>query len=558
MTSTMAIEIKNVSFAYSGVSEFSLKEVSLAVQKGECVVITGPSGCGKSTLTRVINGLIPHVYKGELEGTTFVSGRDVAMWDSSDLGTMVGSVFQNPRSQFVNIDVTSEIAFGCENLGMPREEIIERVHKCARVLGIEHLLGQRVESLSGGQKQLVIIASALAMNPDIFVLDEPTASLDVNAMRCLAHAVRVLKEQGKTVIVSEHRLWWLNGIADRVIRMKNGSIAGDWSAYEYQNIPYEERVNAGERAWSIDEIVLIKPDAARYPLVQLSNQQAKAQNTNEEENTKAQSGSVSFLLDDSSPNCFKEANANSGKNDNLRHTDCLKEKNIFSISNLKASYKRKNLVLDGINLEVESGTVVGILGKNGAGKTTLLRCLSGLMCEKSGQIVLDDVPLSYRKRLGKIHLVMQEPGYQLFADSVLTETVQALESSGSAQALDSVEIAEEILTKFNLMNLKDRHPLSLSGGERQRLSIIASVLQGASAIVLDEPTSGLDRESMIKITEAIRDYARKNHAVCIVTHDFEFLCKVCDEVAEIENGKISKHYRLDSSGFKKAKRAFGF
>lgn len=497
MMNELSIDIRNASFTYPGAESPSLDNVSLSIPKGECVVITGPSGCGKTTLTCLINGLIPHVYEGELTGTVLISGRDSSTWDAGELGTTVGSVFQNPRSQFVNIDVTSEIAFGCENLGLPREEIVKRVRNCAQILGIEHLLGRHVENLSGGQKQLVIIASALAMGPDILVLDEPTASLDVDAMRALARAVKILKAQGKTVVVSEHRLWWLKSMADRVIRMRAGKIVGDWPVGEYQNIPWRERLEAGERAWSIDEID-INNELDESPL--MVNQ--RSESTHE-------------LL----------------------------------VENLKVSYKRADPILDDVNLQLDSGSVVGLLGRNGAGKTTLLRTLSGLMREQAGKVVLDETTLPFRKRLGDIHLVMQEPGYQLFADSVFAEAEQA---AGDAQ------IAEELLDKFELISLKNRHPLSLSGGERQRLSIAAGILQGSQAIVLDEPTSGLDRQNMVKIAQEIRDFAQKGHVVCIVTHDFEFLCSACDLIAELDSGKISRCYRLDEVGLERARKLFGF
>lgn len=495
----LSIQIEDVSFTYPGAEASSLDRVSLSIPKGECVVVTGPSGCGKTTLTRLINGLIPHVYEGESTGTVLISNRDSATWDAGELGTTVGSVFQNPRSQFVNIDVTSEIAFGCENLGLPREEIVERVSSCAHALGIEHLLGRRVEGLSGGQKQLVIIASALAMGPEILVLDEPTASLDVEAMRCLARALETMKSQGKTIVVSEHRLWWLNGVADRVIRMRAGRIVGNWPASKYQRIPWSERLEAGERAWSTDEIGIGSTDGIN-----------KSSSEMDQEN-------------DSGHTLLSE--------------------------NLKVTYKRAKPILEDVSFRLDGNSVVGLLGKNGAGKTTLLRTLSGLMREKAGKVVLDESSLPYRKRLGNIHLVMQEPGYQLFADSVFAEAEQA---AGDAR------VAEELLDKFELLSLKERHPLSLSGGERQRLSIAAGILQGSKAIVLDEPTSGLDRENMTKIAQAIQDFARKGHVVCIVTHDFEFLCSVCDMIAELDGGKINRCYRLDETGLERARKLFGF
>lgn len=184
-----------------------------------------------------MNGLVPHVYAGEVTGCVLVGGTEVAAWTPDELGVRVGSVFQNPRSQFVNLDVASEIAFGCENLGLPRAEIVERVDEAAAALGIRPLLDRSIEELSGGQKQAVIMASALAMRPAVFVLDEPTASLDTASMMRLAEVVAALKAQGKTVIVSEHRLWWLHGVADRVVLMEEGTVTGDWDAASYGALP---------------------------------------------------------------------------------------------------------------------------------------------------------------------------------------------------------------------------------------------------------------------------------------------------------------------------------
>ncbi|WP_452040813.1 ABC transporter ATP-binding protein [Adlercreutzia rubneri] len=498
-----AVQLEGVSYTYPGAAEPTLRSVSLEVPAGQCVVVTGPSGCGKTTLSRLVNGLVPHVYAGEVTGRVLVGGAEVAAWAPDELGVRVGSVFQNPRSQFVNLDVASEIAFGCENLGLPRAEIVERVEEAAAALGIRPLLDRSIEELSGGQKQAVILASALAMRPAVFVLDEPTASLDTASMMCLAEVVAALKAQGKTVIVSEHRLWWLHGVADRVVLMEEGTVVGDWDAASYGALPRAERAALGMRAWTVAEME--EEMAARVEV--------------------APAASV-----EGSPAPATGAAAAEG----------------LAAQSLTVAFRRNPPVLEGLSLAVAPGRVLGIVGRNGAGKTTLLRCLSGLTRERAGSVALDGRALAARERPGAVHLVMQEPGYQLFADSARAEL-----------RLPDAE-ADELLAAFGLAACAERHPLSLSGGERQRLAIAAGIAQGARALVLDEPTSGLDRANMERVAAALRRVAAAGVAVALVTHDYEFLCAVCDEVAEVESGRVSARYDLDPVHAARVRTRFGF
>ena len=498
-----AMQLEGVSYTYPGAAEPTLRSVSLEVPAGQCVVVTGPSGCGKTTLSRLVNGLVPHVYAGEVTGRVLVGGTEVAAWTPDELGVRVGSVFQNPRSQFVNLDVASEIAFGCENLGLPRAEIVERVEEAAAALGIRPLLDRSIEELSGGQKQAVILASALAMRPAVFVLDEPTASLDTASMMRLAEVVAALKARGKTVIVSEHRLWWLHGVADRVVLMEEGSVAGDWDAASYGALPRAERAALGMRAWTVAEM---------------------------EEEMSARVEVAPHAGAASGPTPVTGAAPAEG----------------LTAEGLTVAFRRNPPVLEGLSLAVAPGRVLGIVGRNGAGKTTLLRCLSGLTRERAGSVALDGRALAARERPGTVHLVMQEPGYQLFADSARAEL-----------RLPDAE-ADELLAAFGLAACAERHPLSLSGGERQRLAIAAGIAQGARALVLDEPTSGLDRANMERVAAALRRVAAAGAPVALVTHDYEFLCAVCDEVAEVEGGRVSARYDLDPAHAARVRTRFGF
>ena len=509
--SPYAIEFDGCTFCYKGASRPSLRGISLKIPCGQCVVVTGQSGCGKTTLTRLVNALIPLMYEGDLQGEVRVAGKPVSAWTMGELSAHVGSVFQNPRSQFVNLDVTSEIAFGCENFGIDRKEMVERVAQAAAALGIERLLGHDTEALSGGQKQSVILASVYAVHPDIFVLDEPTASLDVHAMRNLARTVALLKSQGKTVLISEHRLWWLDGIADRYVVLDDGEVMGDWTAREFLALPFETRSDMGLRAASLSEIDSV---VTMRPLGDASD-------------------STASVL----PSC---------------------EKPVVRMSGVVVGYRGTPAVLDGLDFDLVPGCAVGIVGRNGAGKTTLARCMAGLLKEKAGAIEVDNVPLRAKKRAGRVYLVMQEPGYQLFSSTVDDELASACCPDCAEDGLGDKDRIAKMKAALALEGLADRHPLSLSGGERQRLSIAAGLLSSARVMILDEPTSGLDYRNMRRIDAQIARMRAAGIGVCVISHDYEFLCSACDEIALVEDGRIAERFPLNEATLPKLKLNFGF
>jgi energy-coupling factor transport system ATP-binding protein len=354
------VRIENVTFHYGETHEQCLHDVSLHIKKGECVLLCGESGCGKTTATRLNNGLIPHFYEGAFTGKVTVAGRDIAKTPPDALAHVVGSVFQNPRSQFFNLDTTSEIAFGCENLGLPPVEIKRRVAETAAALGIERLLDRDIFALSGGEKQLIAIASAYALSPEIFVFDEPSSNLDWNACKELAVLMEKLKQAGKTLIIAEHRLYWLAGLIDRVVYMKSGRIECDIAATEFLALPENEGADMGLRVLNPETLRLLAITAAE-------------------------------------------------KVPSLR------------VSNLSAHYKRGVPVLRDISFDACSGEVIAILGGNGAGKTTLARALCGLHKKQSGEVTLCGKRQPVKARAGPCYLVMQESGYQLFTDSVENE-----------------------------------------------------------------------------------------------------------------------------------------
>lgn len=558
-TKPIAIELSECSFFYKNAGCASIKNVSLKVPQGQCIVITGQSGCGKTTLTRMVNCLIPLMYEGTTEGSTCILGKPILQWSIDELSSHVGSVFQNPRSQLVNLDVTSEIAFGCENIGLKRETILERVAKSASALNISNLLEKGTESLSGGEKQSVIFASVYAVCPEIFVLDEPTASLDVSSMRKLAKTVSQLKSMGKTILISEHRLWWLEGIADRYIVLENGEVKGDYSSEDFLSIPTKDRIKWGLRAATLEEIESFDARSRRFASSKNDSSHCgsdRGEIKRNESNTAAMRTSETKSVVNSSGNLKHDENdyvdITSQECKQIDGTPALQAKDLV------AGYRKAPRVLNSLDFNLNSGQVVGIVGRNGAGKTTLMRCLAGLLKEKEGTVELENVAVRASKRAGRVFLVMQEPGYQLFSNSVDGELADARNANHKQKPKNKDSAIEEIKRALDLDRFSERHPLSLSGGERQRLSIAAGFLSQADAMILDEPTSGLDYRNMQRIKTCIEHLKNQGKGVCIVSHDYEFLCSTCDLIALLEDGRIADSFPLNEDTLPKLKRNFGF
>lgn len=353
------IELKNVCFSYSGRDGGGLNHINLKVQDGECILLCGPSGCGKTTISRLINGLIPRYFTGELTGNVLLNGREVSDMAMFELSECVGSVFQNPRTQFFNTDTDSEIAFGLENKGKPPTELRRRVETVTGDMGLEDVRGHSLHALSGGEKQKIAFASVYAMDQDVYLLDEPSSNLDMDAIQELKEHLELIKKQGKTIVIAEHRLYYLMELADRVIYLESGRIVREYTPKQFMALPDSEREQMGLRAADLSRV---------HPAV-------------------PQYGPVPAALE-------------------LRDVGL---------------YYNKVPIVENINIKAGASEIIGVLGHNGAGKTTFSRALCGLHRQTSGEFIWKGRVKPRKERLRQSYMVMQDVNFQLFADSVESE-----------------------------------------------------------------------------------------------------------------------------------------
>ena len=482
------IHIQNVSFTYEQADTPSLKNINLSVKTGECVLLCGKSGCGKTTLIRLLCGMLPDFYNGVFSGSVSVKGIDPVTAPMYEIAKTVGTVFQNPRTQFYTVNTTSEIAFGCENFGMEPKLIRDRVYETADALHINALLDRNIFQLSGGEKQKIAFASIYAVNPDIYVLDEPSSNLDNHAINELQSMLQFLKAHGKTIVIAEHRIRYLKELADRAVYMKEGQIEKEYTMQELDSMSIAERMETGIRPVSL--------------------------------------GGFSSIIKEQS-----ESSGDIGGNASIQMKDVC-----FSYTKYTET---PSLFIP--EAYFPAGTVIAVTGNNGAGKSTLVSMIGGLLKNKKGTIRINGNIQSAKERLFVSYMVMQEVNHQLFTDSVKEEIVLGVKNPDE-------EALHTVLTKMDIERLKDRHPMTLSGGQKQRVAIAAAVFCKKKILIFDEPTSGLDFFHMMQTAELIKTLKADDTYIFVITHDYELIAAACDIAVEVKNGRIESQYVLDTKG----------
>ena len=506
------LRVEGLSFAYPNASIRALDQVDLQINKGEYIVLCGPSGCGKTTLLRQVkSGLEP---AGAREGSIFYREQPIEKLAELTAAAEIGFVQQNPDNQIVTDYVWHELAFGLENMGYSVPVIRRRVAEMAAFFGMETWFRSKTSELSGGQKQLMNLASALAMGPKLLILDEPTSMLAPLAARSLLQAMRrINRELGVAVLLTEHRLDEVFPVADRVVTMDKGRICSDGAPSElakelaestdksriYFGLPAAVRIFS--ELGSVENLPLTVRDA-RQRLEMLVEQSAASAETKEP-------------LDVTTP-----ANAN---NNDQTPEHSSKAETVLEGKELWFRYNEKSAdVLRGASIKLNMGELFCLLGGNGAGKTTILKILAGLAKPYRGKTKL--------AKDKKLCMLPQNARALFVADTAEKELVDS--SDGDEEK--ALQMAE----KLELTPLLGRHPYDLSGGETQRLALGKLLLRDADVLILDEPTKGLDAYAKAELAKILKELCADGVSILVVTHDVEFAAMYADRCALMFDGQL--------------------
>ncbi|MDR3601324.1 MAG: energy-coupling factor transporter ATPase [Desulfosporosinus sp.] len=509
------LQIENLSFTYPNTQERALESVSLEIKEGEFVLVCGVSGCGKSTLLRHIKReLTPH---GSKAGVVYYRGIDIEKLDQKIAASEIGFVMQDPETQLVTDTVWHELAFGLENLGLSTPEIRRKVAEMASFFGIDGWFRKSVDELSGGQKQILNLASVMAMQPKVLILDEPTAQLDpIAAQDFLATIAKINRELAVTVILTEHRLEEVFLMADRIVVMEKGEIV-------CFDTPEQTAKLLADRN---DKQTMFKglPSAIRiYSELRLGDYCPLSVRDGRK-----------WLDEYMIPVAW-------GLEDQVKDR-AQKQKPVIEAEEIWFKYSKEGQdILRGFSLKAYSGEILCVLGGNGTGKTTMLGVISGLLKQYRGKVVINGKKIEAFKAQelyrNNIVLLPQNPRALFVCDTVWGD----LEEAATILGLDKVALRAEIdriATELRITKFFARHPYDLSGGEQQKVALAKLLLLEPKIVLLDEPTKGLDAESKEGLGEILKKLCSQDVAMVLVTHDIEFAAQYADQCAMMFDGDI--------------------
>ncbi|MBT3283301.1 ATP-binding cassette domain-containing protein [Candidatus Bathyarchaeota archaeon] len=516
------VEVKNLSYTYPNASKPAIEDICLSINPGEFVLLTGPSGCGKTTFCRSLNGLIPKFYNGTLTGSVHIAGLDVSEHSTMELAQHIGLIFQNPDNQIFALTVEKDIAFGLENLGISKAEMHREIDWASETTGIDSLRLRATHELSGGQKQRLTIASVLAMHPSIIVMDEPTSFLDPVGAEHIFNVLDLLnKEYGMTIIIIEHRIDIAAKYVNRIIVFDEGRVRSDGKPGLI--LAQEDTRLLGVGIPRILELAMRFDDHdRRFSDLPLTSTQFYDQITaclRKKEFTSKKSLLPPDMLDLVGEH---------------HHSPLIQARNIVF------DYPGNVHALRDVDLTINHGDYVAIMGENGAGKTTLVKHFNGLLRPKEGEILLDGEDISKQsvaQLARRVGLVFQNPDDQLFEESVEKEIAFALRNFG----MNEESIEKRVTWALNLLDLnryRERSPFILSGGERKRVALASVLAWDPDILVLDEPTIGQDYGQKERLRHFLTQLRTQGKTVVIVTHDVEFVAESQPHIVLMAGGNV--------------------
>lgn len=526
------IELKNVSYRYPHAEVESLKRVNLTVEKGKFVVLMGRTGAGKTTLSLCLNGLIPQLMQGDLSGEVIVAGKETSKYRVQELAKQVGLVLQEAESQIVGRTVEEDVAFGPRNFGVPVEEVHKRVEQALERVRLREHYGRSTAELSGGEKQRLVIAGVLAMEPEIMVLDEPTSELDPEGRVEIYRALDDLcRERERTLLVIEHSSEEILQRADEIVVLNHGEIAWQGAPEKlFRNIPLLQEFGIKplpvsllgweyyQRGWIEFKDIPLDVVSAESLIRSLTSKQ-KPQDV---KNPLAK------------PIEIREAYQERTEKEPAQSLP------LIQVNQLVYQYESGQIALQGIDLAIQKGEFAALVGSNGAGKTTLAKHLNGLLKPTRGEVIVKGMNT---KEYDTAHLartigyVFQNPDHQIFSVSVEKELEFGLKNAG----FDSREREERITKALELTGLekfREVHPYTLGKGERQLIAVASVLALTPEILVIDEPTTGLDWRGVQKIMELLHQLHKKGTTILMISHDMDIVAEYAERLIVLQKGHV--------------------
>jgi len=543
MTGEPILELREVQFTPDGATRPVLDGIDLIVRRGEWVLVMGPSGAGKTTLALTMNGCVPHLVTGQFAGEVLVKGRSTVDTPVAAMATTVGMVFQDPDAQIVHETVRDEVYFGLENLRRDPADIRHVAHAALEQVGMFAHLDAEVMSLSGGQKQRISIASVLALEPEIIVLDEPAANLDPQGMRDVFEVIdRLHRQRAMTIVMVEHHVDELAELVDRLVVIDKGRIVLD----DRPGVVFTAVAPTAERRalWlpQVAEIVhaLDGTSPGLLPMtvgacVEQLDEHMRVGPTLASQAASASSATVAAKP--SSLSMIAEVEAAMGS----PAANAALNDPILEVRDFAYGYDRRRPVLSGVTFALEPGGITAICGPNGSGKTTLAKCITRINPPAPGHIFLygnDVTKLSHADLSSRVGYVFQNPDHQFVTDKVFDELAYSLR----VRKLDEDEIRSRVERMLGLMDLKgreDESPFGLSVGERRRLSVATMLILGQKLLILDEPTIGQDLARSEALFSILEELCRElGSTMVFITHDMRLVADWCPRTIVMSDGMV--------------------